>query len=141
MTSEYAAHLHYDHDAGVLYWLQGQDAGKIAGSMDARGYVRINWNRSKRLVHRVVWSLVYGDPVPPVLDHIDRNPANNHISNLRAVSQSTNLRNNKKGVSYHRGKWRVNFGTGKGRIQEEYSTEDEAWTRRLQLMREHGVIT
>lgn len=46
------------------------------------------------LAHRVVYELTHG-PIQDglVIDHIDRDPSNNNLSNLRCVTQAVNLEN------------------------------------------------
>lgn len=47
--------------------------------------------RDLKYVHRLVWE-AYNGPIPDkmTIDHIDGNPANNHIDNLRLVTRSDN---------------------------------------------------
>jgi len=45
------------------------------------------------MAHRLIWLYVYGEPVPPLIDHIDGNPHNNRINNLRAATKSQNMVN------------------------------------------------
>ena len=51
-------------------------------------------NERTRLVHRLVYETWVG-PIPDGhhVDHIDGNPANNHVSNLRAVTAEQNINN------------------------------------------------
>lgn len=57
------------------------------------GYQVISLKGKLYYVHRVVWSLVYGEiPEGYEIDHIDRNPSNNHIDNLRLASKCDNMR-------------------------------------------------
>lgn len=60
----------------------------------------------------------YGDVLPDEIDHIDRDPSNNRLSNLRAATRSQNARNKKigrantsgaTGVTWHKriGKWQA----------------------------------
>lgn len=55
-----------------------------------RGQVKIDGK--PYLAHRLVWLLTYGY-MPDFIDHIDRNPMNNKISNLRSVTKSENEHN------------------------------------------------
>ena len=63
-----------------------------------RGYGYINYRRTpeckrvKILEHRLVFYLVYGY-VPDCVDHIDREPQNNHPDNLRACTRAGNAQN------------------------------------------------
>ena len=76
--------------------------GSVAGSLDTNlksGHrtCMIGFNKQRFIISRVVWILNNGtlDPLL-VIDHIDGNTWNNHISNLRAVSQADNTRNQKR---------------------------------------------
>lgn len=57
--------------------------------------------------HRLLYIFIHGDIASDVIvDHIDRNPLNNTISNLRAVSKSDNNRNcTKPNTSGYAGVW------------------------------------
>lgn len=70
-------------------------AGVAAGYSSRDGYMIVSINRVNYVVHRIIWCLHNKQDVPAgmVVDHIDRNPANNHHRNLRLVSQSVNQRN------------------------------------------------
>tara|TARA_R100001015_G_C4456993_1_gene45176 strand:- start:68 stop:535 length:468 start_codon:yes stop_codon:yes gene_type:complete len=67
-------------------------------SLDNKGYYRVNLykNNNRKLfkIHRLV-ALHYLDNVEGknVIDHIDRNKTNNHISNLRWCNHSENRSN------------------------------------------------
>ncbi len=66
---------------------------------DLQNYLNIklifNGDRQSFLVHRLVYDAFKNltDGIDLVIDHIDRNPSNNHIDNLREVSRSENSRN------------------------------------------------
>ena len=74
------------------------NSGRRVGSKKTSGYWTINvrtpWGRKHLQVHRVIWELAYG-PIPDgmEIDHIDRNPSNNRLSNLRLVTHSENNQN------------------------------------------------
>ena len=68
--------------------------------INTNGYIRMClWknNKEKRIyLHRLL--ALHFIPNPhnyPVVDHIDRNPKNNSLSNLRWATQSMNMRNTK----------------------------------------------
>ena len=113
----------YDKDKGELFWLTRLNnrcrLDKPAGYL-SNGYRVIIAYRGRYLAHRLTWLYHYGYFPENFLDHIDRNPSNNHIENLREVSQSCNIKNtgnstrNKSGVkgicwSKASKKWRVNI--------------------------------
>lgn len=67
---------------------------------------RIAWGKylclnSGLLVHRLVWECFYGELIPKnfVIDHVDGNTKNNHISNLEAISHSKNIERSKKSLN------------------------------------------
>ena len=86
--------------------------------------------------HRLAWLYVYGEPVPDLIDHKDRNPLNNRIDNLRAATSQQNQANVKtrkdntlgvKGVSprYGRFQARIKF-QGKNIYLGMFDTIEEA---------------
>lgn len=62
-----------------------------------KGYYYVglcNGQRNKKLVHVLVAKAFVENPNNlPFVDHIDRTPTNNHVSNLRWVTHSQNMRN------------------------------------------------
>lgn len=70
-------------------------SGKITyGFTNCGGYQIVNIKGKPLLVHRLVCESFNGLPkINEVVDHIDRNRKNNHISNLRWVSQTINRLN------------------------------------------------
>lgn len=56
--------------------------------------VQFTYNKKHYKCHRVIWQLKNGDiPSGYVVDHKDKNPWNNKISNLRLVKQKVNTQN------------------------------------------------
>lgn len=124
--------------------------GKPVGWLAPDGYKFVRIDGANYSVHRLVWLVEHG-ALPPVVDHIDRNPANNHISNLRASSKSTNAQNAKmpetntsgaKGVSWskRRRKWHAYVKVnGKREFSQHVdSFEDAAMLARQARERLHG---
>jgi hypothetical protein len=61
---------------------------------DKDGYVLYGLGRDRYRHHRLIACQWIDNPDGlPCIDHIDRNPSNNHIENLRWVNYSTNNRN------------------------------------------------
>lgn len=59
------------------------------------GYHRVEVNNSHKLIHRLVFETFNNEILDPemVIDHIDSNTHNNHVSNLRQVTQQANIQN------------------------------------------------
>lgn len=77
----------------------GNKAGTIAGgALSADGYCKVRYKGKMTQVSRLVYCLCSGENLSSdlVVDHIDRNKANNSFSNLRATTQSENGRNRKR---------------------------------------------
>ena len=80
-------------------------AGKPAGCKGATK-ISISIYAVHYMAHRLAWLHVHGEPVPPLIDHIDGDPHNNRISNLRAATKSQNMVNSarqKNNTSGYRG--------------------------------------
>lgn len=80
------------------------------------GHCRVEINHKHYLIHRLVYQTWSDDELRNglVIDHIDANPQNNHISNLRQVTQKENIQN---GI-YH-----GNFGHNGNTKLEVYNKE------------------
>lgn len=111
----------YDRDAGIFYRRfstggRNGAVGSAVGTVNDGGYTVICLGGRDFRAHRLVWFMEHGEFPPKhlVIDHINRNPADNRISNLRAVPQKLNAhnfarpkKNNKLGVlGVHRNKKR-----------------------------------
>lgn len=84
--------LDYNPETGVFTWKVGRrrvKAGEIAGYTRSDGYVVLSINQNKCFAHRLAWLLSYG-VLPKEIDHVNRNRADNRISNLRAVAHIEN---------------------------------------------------
>jgi hypothetical protein len=80
--------FHYDPETGELTWKERplshfehstkadggfnkKYAGKIAGSVMARGYVWITLNKRPHFAHRIAWAIHYGEYPKDVIDHVN----------------------------------------------------------------------
>lgn len=110
----------FEYRDGHLYWIktrQGVKLGCPAGSKHSNGYIRLRYNYSYLLAHRVIWEMHKGSiPEGMEVDHINHVRNDNRIENLRIVTHKNNQmnqrlnRNNISGCSGVRwskrdGKW------------------------------------
>lgn len=99
--------LWYDPDSGTFTWKVKsgrQSAGSQAGSLWPSGYVGVRVGQKTYLAHRLAWAFVNDEWPTTDVDHVNRIPADNRISNLRLATRSQNMANcglrstNKSGV-------------------------------------------
>jgi len=123
----------YDPDTGVLSYRKrpskysATEAGAAVGTLHVSGYLVVTVGRSVYRVHRLIWKLVTGEEPPSILDHRNRNRADNRWANLRAAEpwQNTgNRRTAKEGVVPGRraGSWKAQFAGS----SKTFSTKEEA---------------
>ena len=134
--------LDYNPDTGVFRWklatAHRTKVGEVAGTKTPDGYIRIQIDRKIYRAHRLAWFYVHGVWPNNFIDHIDRNRANNWLSNLRDVTASQNMRNcglrrtntsGHKGVSYwaHRKLWAAQIRlNNKNKLLGMFDTPDAA---------------
>jgi hypothetical protein len=66
-----------------------KNKGQIAGSPDAKGYLKVTHKGKGYCVHRIVYLLQHGN-CPDFIDHINGIKSDNRIENLREADISTN---------------------------------------------------
>lgn len=106
----------FEYRNGFLYWKtvthpnKGYLRDKPAGSMHKYGYRHITWMSKVHKAHRLIFMLHHGY-MPPEIDHINNDRADNRIENLRAATRSENQCNRHTlssntsgyaGVSWHK---------------------------------------
>src|SRR5690242_16986610 len=86
--------LHYDPDTGHFTWAKQPHwwvpVGESAESMAAYGYTGVEFFGRRYFAHRLAWYYVHGRWPREVLDHINRVPGDNRISNLREATHAQN---------------------------------------------------
>lgn len=91
--------LDYDPETGVFEWRVDRGgsvkAGRSAGGIDRKGYVKIVVDGRAYRGHRLAWLYVYGRFPAQETDHINLIKADNRISNLREATRSNNCANKK----------------------------------------------
>jgi hypothetical protein len=88
--------LDYNEETGVFRWRISRcsiRAGDIAGSPEAKGYLRISVDGHRYKAHRLAWFYVHGRWPSDQLDHDDGQKPENRIGNLREASNALNCAN------------------------------------------------
>lgn len=146
ITQEYLKEiLDYNPDTGIFTWKirpsQIKHIGNIAGTLNKRGYIRINVNKKSYLAHRLVLLYMTGSWPIDMVDHKDNNKSNNCFDNLRECDNKFNKQNQNKpqknnhststmcGVTFREDskKWRVMLRINRILINfGQYDTQEEA---------------
>lgn len=114
--------INYNPETGIITWrtIKGTKTkvGQIAGNVHAAGYTRVRIDDVMYKAHRLAWVWMTGNWPSGIVDHINRNNADNRFCNLRVVTHKQNIENNNgqgyrsrsgvKGVYWHNQskKWR-----------------------------------
>ena len=106
----------FEYRNGLLYWRGVTHPNKAcwidkpAGSIHKTGYRHITWLGKVHKAHRLIFLMHHGY-LPPEVDHINGERADNRIENLRAANRSENQCNRPAlasntsgypGVSWHK---------------------------------------
>lgn len=115
--------LTYDPETGDFFWKVRSGrmvAGSLAGKTTKRGYRMLLVKGRHYQAHRAAWLFHYGDWPDGQIDHINRDPADNRISNLRVVTASQNCLNRNvrvRGEIRHGGSGITQLKNGKWQVQ------------------------
>jgi hypothetical protein len=139
--AELKKELFYDPKTGFFTWkitnrtkVKGNKTGKLTKS----GYYQIRFKNTYFYAHRLAWLYVYGINPDGEIDHINRDKADNRITNLRLCTRSQNLMNRKQqtnnttghaGIYYSKvmNKWCARGKVeGKNKHLGSYATKEEA---------------
>jgi hypothetical protein len=97
ITKEFL-HEIFDYKNGFLYWKvkfsRKINIGQKAGCDKGNGYFKTVINEKNYFNHRLIFLYHYGY-MPKIVDHINKNPADNKIENLREASLTENQYNRK----------------------------------------------
>jgi hypothetical protein len=112
---------------GKLYWKVRPSAnsyvhaGDEAGHLEQyHGYIRVSISDRRYRVHRILWILYTGKPIPDgmFIDHINGNRGDNRRKNLRIATARSNQQNRCDQREFHNiskrpsGKFRVQINIG-----------------------------
>lgn len=89
--------LEYNADTGDFRWLVSTSnrapIGTLVRGKCRGGYLRARIDDRLYYCHRLVWLYVHGRWPTEHIDHINRDPSDNRLSNLREASNSENMQN------------------------------------------------
>jgi hypothetical protein len=138
--------LHYDPETGIFTHRTTHDAvtaGAVAGFAHKRGYWQICVDSVTVKAHQAAWFYMTGEWPSDLIDHRDRDKANNRWANLRLATNAENCRNigmTKRntsgvlGVGWHKriGKWQASIRVDRKLISLGYfaGLDDAAHVRR-----------
>jgi len=108
-------YINYNPDTGVFTWIKRPwirsmvYPGDIAGNPMASKYLQVSLFNRTYLTHRLAFLYMTGEWPTGLVDHIDRDRANNRWSNLRLVTRKENTYNKTStpGKSGFRGVFKV----------------------------------
>jgi len=101
----------FEYKDGNLYWKNKTyptariKIGDKAGSLRSDGYIKVQINRKKYAVHRIIYEMFHGAiPNGMEIDHINNNPSDNRIENLQCITHTQNTQRADKGlgISYRK---------------------------------------
>lgn len=86
----------YEPETGLLYRMKSPKKrfeGKVVGAKESRGYLQVRFEGRLYMAHRIIWFIVYGHWPQEEIDHINRDRADNRLSNLRLATRQENTWN------------------------------------------------
>lgn len=129
-------------------------AGDIVKTENNKGYLILNFNNKRYLVHRILWIIRNGEiPNSLQVDHMNGNKKDNSPDNLRLCTHSQNIMNQKvrsdnssgvKGLHYNISDklWECYVESNRKRCRKKFKEKDDAmnWLKenRLKL---HGEFS
>jgi hypothetical protein len=90
--------LHYDPDTGIFKWRVARGrcaAGVKAGYKNNKGYILIRVRGKMLKAHRLAWLYMIGAWPTEMIDHANRDGADNRWINLRAATREQNHGNSR----------------------------------------------
>lgn len=113
-------HFVYHFTKGKIYRKMKMMTKETGLSKNSFGYHQIGIDGKVKKVHRVLYETFHGTQIPEnmMIDHINRIPTDNRISNLRLVTKTQNQQNVtkrldkfEKNIFWHKQncKWLVQF--------------------------------
>jgi hypothetical protein len=134
--------LRYDPETGLFWWLKRpirrpvEVMARPVGSIDPRGYRRLQYRGRRYLAHRLAWFIAYGE-WPAQIDHITGDKDDNRLSNLRVANAAQNKANSRrpatnttgyKGVVFHKRqkRWAASIKRGRQRHLGMFDTPEAA---------------
>jgi hypothetical protein len=130
-------------------WLIRRKNSDIVGCSNTQGHLQVRIHGVRYYVHQIVWLYYFGF-IPKLIDHINRNPADNRLENLRPADKSINSHNSKhyvtntsgtKGVYFCKTKqrWKAVIEVRGRKISKSFESKDDAIKHRKYLEELHVI--
>ena len=135
----------YDAETGHLYHTGRARATtgghRATGKPGNDGYLRCHIDKKAYLAHRVIWKMTTGQE-PTIIDHVNRDKADNRWTNLRNVTKEENSRNRPTcGIRRQSAGWITTINDARGKRQKYTRCFGAAIRQRHTWERELGYNT
>jgi hypothetical protein len=119
--NEISQFLEYEKESGKLRWIKNfhySRVGKVAGHQRKNGYVYVKLNGELHHAARLAWLLSHGSiDNTKQIDHINRIPSDNRLSNLRLVNGTENCINRKTCIGEESPRYYTRLKNGSFQVQ------------------------
>lgn len=125
----------YEKDTGILRWkttpIHGDKLpiGRVAGTLDSRGYLQVNLKGRVYKAHRLAWLIANGSIDDRQTDHINRDRTDNRLINLRLVSNGDNSKNH----SLHKNNSSGHVGVSRNKRSDKWEAYITSNGKRMHL--------
>lgn len=108
--------IEYDELTGIL---RRRKSGKIAGSKNKNGYVKVFFDGKLHYAHRLAWCISNGFEPKDYIDHINGDKQDNSLANIREATPEQNQMNRVIGVNNKSGHTGVTFRSDRGKWRSQ----------------------
>ena len=126
----YRALMVYEPDTGIFTWRHTLRRicrqGDVVGSKKGGGYLEVEYQGNRILLHRLAWLYVTGHWPRGVIDHINGIKHDNRICNLRDVDATINAQNRRSAQARSKSGLIGAHARKTGRFESRIKVEDRS---------------